>query len=248
VLIKTSPGRNRRRVAADWAIWFFLFYPANPVHALFDHFEFWRKFEDPASHALGGTLAYGWGGKRDRGHSAVHNTGELTAAGTDKLYAALYEQLRQEARKQRRRVGGGVDTTALVNESYLKLMRSDLWQSRQHFLRTAAAAMRQVLVDEARARLAEKRGSGDVPMSLDKTGMADIVPGAHDDPNLTLGIDAALNRLAQHSARLARVVECRYFAGYSEQETAEILEVNERTVRRDWTKARAFLFAELEGA
>ena len=173
------------------------------------------------------------------------NTGELTAAGTDKLYSALYEQLRLEARRQRRRVGGGVDTTALVNESYLKLMRSDLWQSRQHFLRTAAAAMRQVLVDDARTRLAEKRGSGEIPMSLDKTGMSDIVPGSHDDPNITLGIDTALNRLASHNERLARVVECRYFAGYSEQEIAEILEVNERTVRRDWTKARAFLFAEL---
>lgn len=175
----------------------------------------------------------------------MQNTGELTAGGTDGLYSALYQQLRQEARRQRRRVGGGVDTTALVNESYLKLMRSDLWHSRQHFLRTAAAAMRQVLVDEARARLAEKRGSGEVPLSLDKTGMSDIVPGSHDDPNVTLGIDAALGRLAAHNERLARVVECRYFAGYSEQETADILEINERTVRRDWIKARAFLFAEL---
>lgn len=172
------------------------------------------------------------------------DAGDLTAGGTDELYQALYDQLRVEARRQRRRAGGygALQTTALVNEAYLKLMRSDLWHNRQHFMRTAAAAMRQVLVDDARARLAEKRGSGATPDSLDRTGMDDLVAGSDDDPAQTLSIDRALQQLASHNPRLARVVECRYFAGYSEVETADILDVTERTVRRDWTKARAFLF------
>lgn len=173
---------------------------------------------------------------------------DLTLAGTDALYSALYKELRSEARRQRRKSGAfsAMQTTALVNESYFKLQQSGDWNDRQHFLRTAASAMRQVLVDEARMALADKRGAGQVDDSWDKTGFAEqIDAGSHEDPATIIAINNALTALAELNPRLARVVECRYFAGYSEQETAELLDVTPRTVRRDWIKARAYLFDRL---
>ena len=169
----------------------------------------------------------------------------LTQEGVDALYAALYGELKQSARRERRRVGAGETfaTTALVNEAYLKLMNSDQWRDRRHFLATAATAMRQVLVDEARSRLAAKRGAGDRGVPLDEAGEISD-PTQSKDASL-VALDDALTELAALSPRLAQVTECRYFAGYTDAETAEVLNVNERTVQRDWQKARAWLYDAL---
>jgi RNA polymerase sigma factor (TIGR02999 family) len=128
----------------------------------------------------------------------------------------------------------------LVNEAYLKLRGSPGWNSDAHFIRAAALAMRHALVNHALARLAGKRGQGaaHLPMSA----ALDI---AVDDDASILALDEALGRLARESLRLAQVVECRYFAGYDDAETALALDISERTVRRDWTLARAWLHREL---
>jgi RNA polymerase sigma factor (TIGR02999 family) len=160
----------------------------------------------------------------------------------EQLVPVLYADLKRVARRERRRVYGSVtlQTTALVSEAYLKLRRGGSWASRAHFLNAAAMAMRQVLVDHARAHLAAKRGSGVHVMSLDGIDVA-----APESDHTLLALDEALNELAALNSRLARVVECRFFAGYNEQETAEALDVNERTVRRDWVKAKAWLHRKL---
>ncbi|MBR9813881.1 sigma-70 family RNA polymerase sigma factor [bacterium] len=175
--------------------------------------------------------------------------GDLTVAGTDALFQALYAELRSEAKRQRRKMSslGAMQTTALVNESYFKLASSGEWTDRQHFLRTAASAMRQLLVDEARKTLADKRGAGAAHDSYNKTGFAEqIDDGSHEDPATIIAINNALGALADLNPRLAKVVECRYFAGYTEEETADMLDITTRTVRRDWLKARAYLFERLQ--
>lgn len=158
------------------------------------------------------------------------------------LAAAFYAELRQLARRQRGRNRGSetLRTTALVHEAYLKLMTSGLFQSRQHFLNTAAVAMRQVLVDHARARLSAKRGGGLEPLPL---GDADGVLAETDER--VLALHEALERLEADQPRLVRVVEMRYFAGLSEVESAGALGVTERTVQRDWAKAKAILYEAL---
>lgn len=162
------------------------------------------------------------------------------------LTEALFADLKRIARAQRGRVAAGetLQTTALVNEAYLKLARSGGWKSREHFMNTAAAAMRQVLVDYARARLADKRGAGEQPVELDEAVL--ILRG--EPPERVLELDDALKRLGQLNPRLVKVVECRFFAGYSEEETAQVLGVTDRTVRRDWIKAKAWLYQELGDA
>jgi RNA polymerase sigma factor (TIGR02999 family) len=160
----------------------------------------------------------------------------------NELVDVLYADLRKLARRERFRIGGGATlcTTALVSEAYLKLQRSAGWQSRQHFLFTAALAMRQVLVNAVVARQAEKRNGGITPLSLD-----DEMPVADESEQQILLVNDAVERLAALSPRLAQVVECRFFAGYSDTETAEALGITDRTVRRDWVKARAWLYREL---
>ena len=179
--------------------------------------------------------------------SDVATAGDLTRQGTDALYQALYTELKSRAHWERRKVVAGqtFSTTVLVNEAFFKLAKMDSFASRAHFLNTAAAAMRQVLVDRARAALADKRGSGIKPMSLDDTnlGLMPVDPGEGADSLLVL--NQALERLGELNPRLVKVVECRYFSGYSDAETAEALGVNERTVRRDWLKAKAWLYDAL---
>lgn len=160
------------------------------------------------------------------------------------LMDLLYADLRKLARRERFRLGAGATfcTTALISEAWLKLQRSPGWSSQQHFLATAALAMRQVLVNDAEARFAEKRNGGQRPVPLDEA------PEAPDEiDEQILQVNEALQRLASLSPRLAQVVECRYFAGYSDDETAVALGVTDRTVRRDWAKARAWLYRELAG-
>ena len=158
------------------------------------------------------------------------------------LLPLLYSDLRRLARRTRWQFSAGetLQTTALVHEAYLKLRSSTGFNDRQHFLRAAAIAMRHILVNLARDATAQKRGSGAVHVSLDE---APEMP-AESAGNL-LEVDAALSRLRAVSERLADVVECRFFAGYSEEETAAALGVSDRTVRRDWIKARAWLQLEL---
>ncbi len=160
----------------------------------------------------------------------------------EELMPMLYADVRRMARRERRRVGAGdtLQTTALINEAYLKLFRAPEFNDRVHFLRAAALAMRHVLVNHARERMAEKRGGGAVVHSLDDGQDACI----EDDQSL-LEVHEALDRLNALDVRLAQVVECRFFAGYSDQDTAAALGVTERTVRRDWVKARAWLRVEL---
>lgn len=160
------------------------------------------------------------------------------------LVPLLYDELRAIASRhlaRGRRIGaqeGTLATTALVNEAYLKLVdqAQAKWNDRAHFLALVTIAMRQILIDRARAQAAEKRGGGDVEVTLDERAIAD-----DRSPERLLEIDEALQRLAAVEPRLARVVECRFFGGLSEEEIAEALSVTVRTVQRDWVKARALL-------
>ncbi len=167
-------------------------------------------------------------------------------AETQRLAAELiplfYEDLRRVARRERARVsaGGTMQTTALIHEAYLKLSRGSAFNSREHFLRASALAMRHTLVNHARDRIAMKRGGGAAQVSLDE--LPDIAGG---DDAAILEINDALMRLARLNVRLAQVVECRFFAGYDENDTALALGLTDRTVRRDWVKARAWLRREM---
>lgn len=167
----------------------------------------------------------------------------------DALLPVVYDELRVIAHRQlgaRGRAGGGtLATTALVHEAYLKLVDQSRagWRDRAHFLALASVAMRHVLTDRARARVALKRGGEQRPVTLDEHAVA-----RDDDPETLLEIDDALQRLAALDPRLARVVECRFFGGLSEDEIAAALGVTVRTVQRDWAKARMLLRRALDGA
>ncbi len=160
----------------------------------------------------------------------------------DQLFPLFYDDLRRLAQRERHRVGAGatMQTTALVNEAYLKLRRGQAWETDSHFLRAAALAMRHALVNHAEARQAAKRGGGVEALPL--TAALDV---ATDSDASILALNEALGRLAKESLRLAQVVECRYFAGYSDVETAHALGISERSVRGDWTLARAWLHREM---
>lgn len=160
----------------------------------------------------------------------------------DLLVAAFYADLQRLAHRERGRFGTPAETlgtTALVHEAYLKLARQNVFEDRAHFLNTAALAMRQALVSHARARMRLKRGEGTAPLDI---GEVDVL--AEGDERVA-ALDDALSALEQSSPRLVRVVECRYFAGYSEKETALALGVTERTVQRDWVMAKALLYEAL---
>lgn len=159
----------------------------------------------------------------------------------DRLLPLVYEDLRRVAHRQLDREGGGhtLQTTALIHEAYLKLAAGGAMSatSRAHFLAIAARAMRQVLVDYARRRKAAKRGGGVISVTLgDQAQPADT---SADD---LLALDDALKEL---DPRQRQVIECRFFGGMEEKDIAEALGVSERTVRRDWVKARAWLYQAL---
>jgi RNA polymerase sigma factor (TIGR02999 family) len=169
----------------------------------------------------------------------------------DRAFAVVYEELRRLAHHVRRgRASETLNTTALVHEAYVHLLPSqDLkWEGRSHFLGVAARAMRQVLVRAAERRNAAKRGGGVQPVTLDgiQHGVA-AGDWSEVQPEQILALDQALQRLAEFSPRQARVVECRFFAGLSVEETAAALDISERSVKRDWQGARAWLTRELAG-
>jgi RNA polymerase sigma factor (TIGR02999 family) len=166
-------------------------------------------------------------------------------AALDNVLGTLYRELHAMARRQLNgQKGGTLDTTALVHESYFKLIRSQHaeFADRAHFFAYAATAMRSVVVDYARQRLSQKRG-GDLQRITELPD--EVTPGVSIGEEM-LHLDSALQKLAEVDKRLAQVVELRYFAGLSEANIGELLECSERTVRRDWQKARLFLLAELQ--
>ena len=165
-------------------------------------------------------------------------------AALDRVLGTLYHELHAMARRQLAgQYGQTLDATALVHEAYLKLIgRRDVqFDDRAHFFAYAASAMRSVVVDYARQRLAQKR-DGDLHRV---TELPDDVEGGLRLDEDMLGLDTALTKLAGVDAKLAQVVELRYFAGLSEQEIAELLKRSERSIRRDWQKARLYLLASL---
>ena len=157
----------------------------------------------------------------------------------DRLLPLVYDELRAIAHRHLARdPGGTLQTTALVHEAYLKLVDQSnaQWRDRAHFFALASVAMRHVLINRAKARLSLKRGGVRRPVTLDDDAIA-----ADDQSAALLEIDDALTRLADVSPRLARIVECRFYGGLSQEEIAEALDVTVRTVERDWAKARLLL-------
>ena len=162
-----------------------------------------------------------------------------------RLMPLVYAELRRLAARYmgRERAGHTLQTSALINEAYLRLVgaRGVQWQNRAHFYAVSAGAMRRILVDFARARDNLKRGGGVRPIPLDEQTLAGVTRSAD-----LLALDEALERLGVLSPRQGRVVELRYFGGMTEQEVADVLDISSRTVRHDWRLARAWLHRELE--
>jgi RNA polymerase sigma factor (TIGR02999 family) len=162
------------------------------------------------------------------------------------LFPLIYRELHAMAHRQlaARRPGQTLNSTALVHEAYLKMVGQSnaVWQDRKHFFAVAATAMRHIIVDYARHRRALKRGGNVVPTLLDEDRMGlPVDERAHE----IIALDDALSHLSTLDERLARIVELRFFGGLSVEETAEVMEISERTVKRDWRKARAFLYQVL---
>ena len=161
-----------------------------------------------------------------------------------RLAPIVYEELRQLAAANLRKEHPGhtLQPTALVNEAYLRLVGTTQpsWHNRGAFFGAAAQAMHRILIDHARKRMRLKRGGGAQPVSLDRAG-----PTSWDEPERLLALDEGLRRLVEVDARSAEVVKLRYFGGLSITETAEALGVSERTVKREWSFARAWLRREL---
>jgi RNA polymerase sigma factor (TIGR02999 family) len=170
--------------------------------------------------------------------------GDATAL--DQLCTAMYRELRElaHARLKRSRHITLLDTTSLVHEAYLRLTKVGRLKvtDRSHFLAYAARVMRSIIVDFVRQRQADRRGGEQLHVTLN----TDIAESAHAEIDQVIRVNDALLDLEQVDGRLVRVVEMRYFAGLSEQEIAESLGVTDRTVRRDWEKARSLLSAALQ--
>ena len=162
----------------------------------------------------------------------------------EKLIPLVYEELRQRAHRQmgRERPGHTLQTSALVNEVYVRLVGAAPvdWESRNHFLAIAARMMRRILVDHARSRRSLKRGGADPPVTIDEQLLV-----TEPRPRDLVLLDEALQALSDRDERMGRVVELRYFGGLSVEETAGILKVSPQTVKRDWRTAKAWLLREM---
>ena len=167
-------------------------------------------------------------------------------AALDELYPLVYEELRRLARRQmrRERAGHTLQTTALVNDAYLRLIDQThvRWQNRAHFFAIAARMMRRILIDHARKQSYAKRGGGARPVPLEEAAQVSTAKAAE-----LLALDEALHALAEIDPRRAEVVELRYFGGLTNEEVGEVLRVHPNTVVRDWNLARAWLRKELDG-
>lgn len=166
-------------------------------------------------------------------------------AALDRAFPMVYKELRRLARRQlgREHQGHTLNSGALVHEAYIRLVDQTRvqWRDRAHFLAVAAMAMRRILIDGARRRRAVRHGGAVRRVPIDMIDVA--TPDDHAD--LLLDIDSALSRLATLDERQARVVECRFFGGLTEEETAAALRIGLRTVKRDWARARSWLYQEL---
>jgi RNA polymerase sigma factor (TIGR02999 family) len=175
----------------------------------------------------------------------IHQVGAEGAHARDELFAAAYPELRKLARSRLRSGGRNtvLETTALVHESYLRFLGTGKLQleDRKAFFAYASRVMRSVIIDTVRERQAERRGGGVAELTLD-TQMRDNLPTGEAE---ILQVNDALLALEQAEPRMAMVVEMRYFGGYTDEEIAEALDLNKRTIRRDWEKARLLLFAAL---
>lgn len=168
----------------------------------------------------------------------------------ERLWEVVYNELRRMAgemmtREQREVTLSG---TALLHEAWLRLTGPEgatlEWDSRGHFFSAAAEAMRRILVDQARARLRQKRGGGDLPVELEQ---ARHVAAPADDEKLLM-VHEVLDELAREDLQKAHIVKLRFFVGYTHEETATLLGISEKTVRREWKLAKAWLFQALKGA
>lgn len=175
----------------------------------------------------------------------AHAAGDETAL--DRLFPQVYDELRRMAggRLRRERPDHTLGATELVHEAFFRLVQLDRidWQSRAHFLAIASQAMRNVLLDHAERRGAQKRGGGGRPITLERIDVPNDMP-----TDEVLALCEALERLEKLEPRQARVVECRFFGGLNLDETAEALGISAATVSRDWTIARAWLHAQLAGS
>ncbi|MEM7584520.1 MAG: ECF-type sigma factor [Acidobacteriota bacterium] len=173
----------------------------------------------------------------------AHSDGD--AAAFERLIELVYPQLYRSARQQLAKQPSetSLGATSLVNEAYLRLVRETgvEWSDRCHFYAVSSLTMRRILVDQARRRRAQKRGSGQQVITLEPEQLS-----LNSKAELVLAVDEAVDKLEAFNPRLARVVECRYFAGLTNEETASALDVSVRTVERDWLRARAWLADKLE--
>ena len=162
----------------------------------------------------------------------------------ERMFPLVYDELRRLAHGYLRgeNTGHTLTTTDLVHEAYLRLVDQTrvTWQGRTHFLAIAATAMRRILVDHARQHASLKRGNALTPVSLHGLELP-----AEERAELLLALDEALSRLARLDARQARVVECRFFGGMTEEETAAVVGIGLRSAKRDWARARTWLYAEI---
>lgn len=176
---------------------------------------------------------------------AEWSNGNQTAL--DKLYPLVYDELHRMAGRymNRERKNHTLQTTALINEAYVRLVDQKHlhWENRAHFFAISAQIMRRILIDHARRHAYAKRGGGAQKVSLDETAIV-----ASDPATDLILLDEALGRLAEIDPRRGQVVELRYFGGLSNEEIAGVLKISENTVTRDWNMARAWLYQELSGS
>jgi len=167
-------------------------------------------------------------------------------AALEKLFPLLQPELRRLAHHymSRERAGHTLQTTAILNEAYLRLVENTQapWQNRSHFVAVAAQLMRRIMVDHARERHSLKRGGGAQRVTLDEAAW--VTERRSEE---LLALDEALENLAAQDARKSQIVELRYFGGLTVEETAEFLKLSQRTVEREWTMAKAWLYRELSG-
>ncbi len=167
------------------------------------------------------------------------------ARALDALYPLVYDELRRLARSylRRERPGHTLQSTALVHEAYLRLVNQNAsWQNRAHFFGIAAQMMRRILVDHARGHNAARRGEGACKVTFDER-----FAGGNQWNIDVLAVDEALTRLAHLDAQQSRIVELRFFAGLSVEDTSQILKISPATVKRDWAMAKAWLYREMQG-
>jgi RNA polymerase sigma factor (TIGR02999 family) len=171
-------------------------------------------------------------------------TGSDAARALADSFPVIYEELRRLAHRNLRKEPSGhtFATTDLVHEAYLKLVDQTRvqWKSRAHFMAFAATAMRRILVDHARRRQTARHGGGLQPVRIEAVGIATV-----ERAELVVALDRALDRLRDFDARQAKVVECHFFGGMTMDETADALDIGLRTAKRDWAKAKSWLYREI---